>query len=98
MPRRGVPRNPFSNSPLRPSEAPMQDPIAISRPPSASPAPAWSAQGLLRRLVTSNPFYVISADLVFVGLRMSFDTDGRTFETWALMLALAGYTLLLAAT
>ncbi len=41
---------------------------------------------------------MISADLVFIGLRMSFDTSGKTFETWALMIGLAGYTLLLAAT
>jgi hypothetical protein len=53
---------------------------------------------LLRRLYTSNPFYVLSADLVFVGLRMSLDTSGRTFETTALMLSLLGYTLLLATT
>src|SRR5262245_53575988 len=50
------------------------------------------------RLYTSNPFYVISADLVFVGLRMSFDTQDKAFGTWALMLGLAGYTLLLATT
>jgi hypothetical protein len=56
------------------------------------------ARRLLRRLYTTNPFYLISADLVFVGLRMSLDTGGATFETWALMLALAGYTLLLAST
>ena len=54
--------------------------------------------GLMFRLYTSNPFYVISADLVFVGLRMSFDTHGKSFETWALMLGLAAYTLLLAVT
>jgi hypothetical protein len=71
--------------------------------PNSSPicAPARSLRptfGLLRRLYTSNPFYVISADLVFVGLRMSLDTSGTAFETWGLMLALAGYTLLLATT
>jgi hypothetical protein len=53
---------------------------------------------LLRRLYTSNPFYVISADLVFVGLRLSFDTGGDTFQAGALMVALLGYTLLLATT
>ena len=53
---------------------------------------------LLRRAYTSNPFYVLSADLVFIGLRMSLDTSGRTFETGALMLSLLGYTLLLATT
>ena len=53
---------------------------------------------LLTRAYTSNPFYVLSADLVFVGLRMSLDTSGKTFETHALMLSLLGYTLLLATT
>ncbi len=53
---------------------------------------------LLRRAYTSNPFYALSADLVFVGLRMSLDTNGKTFETGALMLSLLGYTLLLATT
>jgi hypothetical protein len=56
------------------------------------------ARGLVGWLYTSNPFYVLSADLVFVGLRMSFDTSGKTFETGALMLALGIYTLLLATT
>jgi hypothetical protein len=49
-------------------------------------------------LYTSNPFYVISADLVFIGLRMSYDPSGKPFETVALMAALLGYTLLLATT
>jgi hypothetical protein len=55
-------------------------------------------RGLVGWLYTSNPFYVLSADLVFMGLRMSLDPSGRTFETGALMLALVGYTLLLATT
>jgi hypothetical protein len=65
---------------------------------STSDRPRRGRRGLLRRLYTSNPFYVISADLVFIGLRSSFDTSGRTFETSALMFALLGYTLLLATT
>src|SRR3954471_3933246 len=56
------------------------------------------ARGLVGWLYTSNPFYVLSADLVFIGLRMSFDASGKTPETGALMLALLGYTLLLATT
>ena len=51
-----------------------------------------------RWLYTNNPFYAISAALVFVGLVMSFDTSGPVFETGALMTGLAAYTLLLAAT
>jgi hypothetical protein len=53
---------------------------------------------LIRWVYTNNPFYAISAALVFVGLRASFDTHGKAFESWALMSGLAGYTLLLAAT
>ena len=65
---------------------------------SAPTSSTSRARGLLRRIYTANPFYVISADLVFIGLRMSFDTSGKTFETWALMFGLAGFTLLLATT
>ena len=59
------------------------------------PAPA---SRLVRALYTHNPFYVISADLVFIGLRMSFDPSAKAFDTWALIASLAGYTLLLATT
>ncbi|WP_406697157.1 hypothetical protein V5E97_39825 [Singulisphaera sp. Ch08] len=76
----------------------MTDPLSNVSPESAPRNPRRGSRGLVFRLYTSNPFYVISADLVFVGLRMSFDTHGKTFETWALMLGLAGYTLLLATT
>jgi hypothetical protein len=74
------------------------DPLLNSPTPSEPPLCLRPARRLLRRLYTSNPFYVISALLVFVGLRMSLDTSGTTFETWGLMVALAGYTLLLATT
>jgi hypothetical protein len=63
--------------------------------PSRRPAPA---SRLVRALYTHNPFYVISADLIFIGLRMSFDPTARDFDTWALISGLAGYTLLLATT
>jgi hypothetical protein len=52
----------------------------------------------MRWVYTSNPFYVISAGLVFLGLRASFDARGPAVETGALMLGLAAYTLLLAGT
>jgi hypothetical protein len=76
------------------------DPFLRTQPITAPPYSLRlrPARGLLRRLYTSNPFYVISALLVFVGLRMSLDTSGTTIETWGLMVALAGYTLLLATT
>ena len=57
-----------------------------------------AASRLVRALYTHNPFYVISADLVFIGLRMSFDPSSQAFDTWALIASLAGYTLLLATT
>jgi hypothetical protein len=62
--------------------------VALARP----------AKGLVRFLYTSNPFYILSADLVFVGLRMSFGPGGPAAHSWALTMSLAGYTLLLATT
>jgi hypothetical protein len=59
---------------------------------------ARPARSLVRFLYTSNPFYILSADLVFVGLRMSFGAGGPAAESWALAMSLAAYTLLLAAT
>ncbi|MGP0068679.1 MAG: hypothetical protein ACLQGP_34395 [Isosphaeraceae bacterium] len=59
---------------------------------------ARPAKGLVRFLYTSNPFYILSADLVFVGLRMSFGPGGPAAQSWALTMSLAGYTLLLATT
>jgi hypothetical protein len=55
-------------------------------------------RGLVRFLYTNNPFYAISAALVFYGLRTSFNTAGPDLHNGTLMSALAGYTLLLAAT
>ena len=62
----------------------------------APEAPLYPLRGLVRFLYTHNPFYVVSAWLVFTGLRISFNTQHRTFDTWGLMLGLGGYTLLLA--
>jgi hypothetical protein len=56
------------------------------------------ARGFVRFLYSSNPFYILSADLFFVGLRISFGSGGSASRTWALWLGLAGFTLLLAAT
>ena len=96
--RRGTTLSPLSHHARQTVGAPPMDPLPNSPTPSAPPRSLRPARGLLRRLYTSNPFYVISADLVFVGLRMSLETSGTTFETWALMLGIAGYTLLLATT
>ena len=65
---------------------------ATSRPPDATD----QLRSLLRFVYTNNPFYLISAGLVFWGLRISFDTTGETFQTGALMAGLIAYTLLLA--
>src|SRR5438045_7431820 len=67
-------------------------PLLDLRPPSATP------RSLLRWVSTSNPFYVLSAALFLVGLRLSFETLDGDAETWGLMSGLAGYTLLLAVT
>ncbi len=69
--------------------------VGRSSPPARPSAPA---SRLARALYSHNPFYVISADLVFIGLRMSFDPSAKAFDTWALIASLAGYTLLLAST
>jgi hypothetical protein len=53
---------------------------------------------IARYLYTHNPFYVISAALVFYGLRRSFGASGDVLDTWALMASLMSYTALLAAT
>ncbi|CAN5873210.1 hypothetical protein BH23PLA1_BH23PLA1_27700 [soil metagenome] len=71
----------------------VEDRAALS-PTDARPMPG----GLLRWVYNNNPFYVISACLVFLGLRASFDAQGRLLESGALMGGLAAYTLLLAAT
>jgi hypothetical protein len=51
---------------------------------------------LLRRICTSNPFYVLSAGLFLIGLRISFGPNAEEIQTWALLSSLAAYTLLLA--
>jgi hypothetical protein len=55
-------------------------------------------QRLVGWLYTANPFYVISAALVFAGLRLSFDPSASACHAWSLMAGLTAYTLLLAAT
>jgi hypothetical protein len=81
--------------------------VPVAPPPVAPvtlppPAPLRPRQGDLQLgqfgkfLYTHNPFYAISAALVFWGLRSSFDTQGSTFHTFALMGGLVAYTMLLA--
>jgi hypothetical protein len=54
--------------------------------------------GFIRWVCTKNPFYVLSAALFLMGLRISFGAQVLEVENWALMSGLAGYTLLLAVT
>jgi hypothetical protein len=82
--------------------APTVDPppdIDTSRwvPPRAAPADD-SLRHLLRFVYTHNPFYVISAACVFYGLRVTFDDHWGELDTFALLAALAVYTVVLAVT
>jgi hypothetical protein len=51
---------------------------------------------LIRWIGTKNPFYVSSALCVLLGLWISFGAQVRAEQTWALIMGLSGYTLLLA--
>jgi hypothetical protein len=66
------------------------------RPKPPEDAFAESVRDFVRFFYNKNPFYVMSAALIFWGLRSSFDTTGKTFETEAFMIGLSGYTLILA--
>lgn len=66
--------------------------------PSSPAPPAQAARKFILRLCTKNPFYVISAALFLLGLWISFPVQDEQEETWALMIGLTGYTLLLALT
>ena len=61
----------------------MTEPLADLRSPYA---PSFLSRGLMRRLCTGNPFYVVSAGLVLFGLRMSFDPGAKVFPAWAFLL------------
>jgi hypothetical protein len=68
------------------------------RSESAPPVLAGGSRGLIRWVCTSNPFYVLSALLVCLGLWVSFGAQADASATWALLFGMAGYTLLLAVT
>ena len=74
----------------------MSSPTNVRVRPAPRPAPG--GRGLLRRVCTKNPFYVLSAGLFLIGLYLSFGAQTGDVDTWALMSGLGGYTLLLAAT
>ena len=73
-------------------------PAAALASPAALPNCGAEAAHLLRFLYTHNPFYVISALLVFSGLWQSFSQDPDLVEAGAIALGLAAYALLLALT
>ena len=72
--------------------------LSVDRSVPTSPSIALGTQGLLRWVCTSNPFYVLSALLVCLGLWVSFGGQVVAAQTWALLSGMAGYTLLLAVT
>lgn len=51
---------------------------------------------LLRFIYTRNPFYIISACLVLLGLNTAFSTSSESVSAWILLGVLAGYTCLIA--
>lgn len=89
----GAPTAAAATSSLTPPVAPAP----ASRSPSGAP-PSRPGPNIFRFLYTHNPFYILSAALVFWGLRSSFETGGTTFQTVGLMIGLLAYTILLAVT
>ena len=75
---------------------PLNGPGALSLP-GRGRAKLWYHE-LGRLLYTHNPFYAISASLVFWGLESSFDRDVYSFHSIALIAGLTGYTLILSLT
>lgn len=77
--------------------APVEEVVVSSSKPSPVPPPVWTPNPLGRLLATHNPFYAISAALVFYGLRTSFNASG-TLSSAVLMACVAMYALLLTTT
>lgn len=80
-----------SREPVRPTTVSA---ASSSVPDRQGPRPVKTVAGWL---YTSNPFYAISAALIFAGLRISFGADGQTSFPWGLAGGLFSYALLLAA-
>lgn len=68
-----------------------------TRPGGVAPS-SDAHRRLFRWICTSNPFYILSAWLVCMGLRVSFGAQVHAVQTWALLGGMVGYTLLLAVT
>src|SRR5205814_1557908 len=97
MESRGPGRN-SSRQPFRfaPHSGPHSEGLVMSSADDPVPAAHAQSRTLLGWIATNNPFYIISAGLFLVGLRISFGAQVRDTDSWALMVSLAGYTLLLA--
>jgi hypothetical protein len=72
--------------------------ILDARAESSQPAFGKGSRRLIRWVCTSNPFYVLSALLVCLGLWVSFGSQVDAAHTWALLIGMSGYILLLAVT
>jgi hypothetical protein len=68
-------------------------------PTAAAPRSPLLFRPVLHSLYTHNPFYLLSAGLILYGLQVSFRPEaGQLVNPWALMIALCGYSVLLALT
>ena len=93
-----TPFQPDEPDPRPPDPALSPEPMARARGTRYPPPTVGDDLGrLLRLLYSHNPFYCVSAFLVFWGLEKSFHLHGATPRPELLLTGLAGYTLLLAA-
>ncbi len=67
------PSDSAGSSPFAAEPTPAPSDSTPAAPPGLTALDIWHA--VTRRLYSSNPFYILGALLVFVGLRMSFDTE-----------------------
>ncbi len=88
---------------LPPADAAAPSDAAAVPLPEAQPASRRGyslrdlGRAIVRRLYSSNPFYVLGACLLFAGLRLSFDTESDAYTSERLLLWLGGFTTLTAA-
>jgi hypothetical protein len=86
------------SAPLGASDLHGEDPDPVRAPKPKSAGYVGPGRGLVRFLYSSNPFYIISAEFVFIGLRMSFSTGPKSPRTDALLCGLALCAFILAVT
>ena len=100
MPGRGPGKSIISRPPTGPIhhvEGSVMTGLIAARSGSEPPR-ADGSRGTLRWVCTSNPFYALSAMLVCLGLWVSFGSQASATHSWALLIGMAGYTVLLAVT